>query len=205
MYFVGLDLAWGENKPTGVAVLDGRGHLVHIDAVRTDQEIGASIAAYVAGNCLVAIDAPLVVTNPTGNRPAERALNKDFARYDAGAHPSNTAKREFADVPRGARLSARLGLDIDPDSRGPRYKLRAQMRDTFARGKRVRVYYAKGRRGGKFRRLGRSSKVNSRGRFTRSFRLTSPGRYRVQYRFKGSSLVVKGKVTEGIRISRFGF
>ncbi|WP_248579468.1 DUF429 domain-containing protein [Nocardioides sp. InS609-2] len=120
MYFVGLDLAWGDKKPTGVAVLDGRGHLVHIDAVRTDQEIGASIAPYIAADCLVAIDAPLVVTNPTGNRPAERALNKDFARYDAGAHPSNTGKPEFADVPRGARLSARLGLDIDPDSRGPR-------------------------------------------------------------------------------------
>ena len=92
-----------------------------------------------------------------------------------------------------------------PDSRGPSYKLRAQMRDTFARGKRVTVYIAKGRKGGKYRKLGRSSKVNSRGRFTRRFRLSSPGRYRVQYRFKGSSLVVKGKVTEGIRISRFGF
>lgn len=92
-----------------------------------------------------------------------------------------------------------------PDSRGPSYKLRATMRDTYARGNRVTVYIAKGSKAGKFRRLGRSSKVNSRGRFTLSFRLSSPGRYRVQYRFKGSSRVVKGKVTEGIRISRFGF
>ena len=31
---------------------------------------------YVEGACLVAIDAPLIVTNPSGNRPAEAALNK---------------------------------------------------------------------------------------------------------------------------------
>jgi hypothetical protein len=89
-----------------------------------------------------------------------------------------------------------------PDSRGPSYKLRATMRDAFARGKRVRVYYAKGRKGGKFRRLGRSSKVNSKGRFTLRFKLRRPGVYRLQYRFKGSSLVVGGRVTEAIRIRR---
>ncbi len=92
-----------------------------------------------------------------------------------------------------------------PDSRGPSYKLRATMRDAFARGSRVTVYAAKGRKGGKYRRLGRSSKVNSRGRFTRRFRLSSAGNYRIQYRFKGSSRVVKGKVTTVVRISRFGF
>ncbi len=32
MYFVGLDLAWGERKPTGVAVLDDDGRLVHVAA-----------------------------------------------------------------------------------------------------------------------------------------------------------------------------
>ena len=57
------------------------------------------MAEYLAGDCLVAIDAPLVVANPTGNRPAERALNRDFARFDAGAHPSNTGKPEFAGRP----------------------------------------------------------------------------------------------------------
>ena len=71
---------------------------------------------YVEGDCLVAIDAPLIVTNATGNRPAEAALNKDFARFDAGAHPSNTGKPEFREQPRGARIAARLGLDMNPRS-----------------------------------------------------------------------------------------
>jgi hypothetical protein len=89
-----------------------------------------------------------------------------------------------------------------PDSRGPSYKLRATMRDAFARGSRVTVYAAKGRKGGKFRKLGRSSKVNSKGRFTLRFKLRRTGVYRLQYRFKGTALVVGGKVTEAIRIRR---
>ena len=117
MHFVGVDLAWGERKPTGLAVLDDDGHLLHVSAVSTDEEIVAALAPYVEGDCLVAIDAPLIVTNPTGNRPAEAALNRDFARFDAGAHPSNTAKAEFSGTPRGARLSSLLGLDMNPRSR----------------------------------------------------------------------------------------
>ncbi|WP_426247656.1 DUF429 domain-containing protein [Nocardioides sp. LHG3406-4] len=120
MYFVGLDLAWGEKKPSGLAVVDARGHLVHIDLVRTDEEIVAGLASYATGECLVAIDAPLIVVNPTGNRPAEAQLNSDFARFDAGAHPSNTGKPEFATEPRGARVATLLGLDIDPESRSTR-------------------------------------------------------------------------------------
>ncbi len=30
MYFVGLDLAWGENKQTGVAAVDADGRLMHV-------------------------------------------------------------------------------------------------------------------------------------------------------------------------------
>ncbi|WP_408895723.1 DUF429 domain-containing protein [Nocardioides sp. R1-1] len=120
MHFVGVDLAWGERRPTGLAVLDAEGHLRAVAAVRTDAEIVAALASYVEEDCLVAIDAPIVVANATGNRPAEAALNKDFARFDAGAHPSNTGKPEFRDQPRAARVAALLGLDINPRSRRPR-------------------------------------------------------------------------------------
>jgi predicted RNase H-like nuclease/ppGpp synthetase/RelA/SpoT-type nucleotidyltranferase len=116
MYFVGVDLAWGHRSPTGLAVLDEDGQLLHVSAAKSDDEIAAALEPYVDADCLVAIDAPLVVTNATGNRPAEAALNKDFARFDAGAHPSNTGKLEFREQPRGARLAARLGLDMNPRS-----------------------------------------------------------------------------------------
>ena len=118
MHVVGVDLAWGERKPTGLAVLDAAGRLVHVSTARTDDEIVAAVAPFTDGDCLVAIDAPLVVVNATGNRPAEAALNRDFARFDAGAHPANLGKAEFATQPRGARLAARLDVDIFPDD-GP--------------------------------------------------------------------------------------
>jgi predicted RNase H-like nuclease/ppGpp synthetase/RelA/SpoT-type nucleotidyltranferase len=111
-----MDLAWGERKPTGLAVLDADGQLVHVSAVVTDDQIVEALGPYVDGDCLVAIDAPLIVKNPTGNRPAERELNRVFARFEAGAHPSNTGKAEFRPEPRGARISRALGLDMDPRS-----------------------------------------------------------------------------------------
>jgi predicted RNase H-like nuclease/ppGpp synthetase/RelA/SpoT-type nucleotidyltranferase len=116
VHYVGVDLAWGDRKPTGLAVLGDDGRLVHVSTVRTDDEIGDALATYVEGDCLVAIDAPLIVKNATGNRPAEAELNRDFARFDAGAHPSNTGKPEFRDGTRGGRLCASFGLDLNPRS-----------------------------------------------------------------------------------------
>ncbi len=115
-YVVGVDLAWGEQKPTGLAVLDDAGRLVHVSAASTDEQIATALAPYVDGPCLVALDAPLIVRNETGNRPAESALNRDFRSFEAGAHPSNTGKPEFSDGTRGARLCALLGLDMNPRS-----------------------------------------------------------------------------------------
>ena len=123
MHFVGLDLAWGERKPTGVAVVDDEGALVHVSAQTDDASILAAIKPFVADDCVVGIDAPLIVTNPTGNRPCEAALNKDFRGFEAGAHPSNTGKPEFANGTRGARLAAAMDLDLDPHSPRPRRAL----------------------------------------------------------------------------------
>jgi predicted RNase H-like nuclease/ppGpp synthetase/RelA/SpoT-type nucleotidyltranferase len=61
-----------------------------------------------------------VVTNPSGQRGCETELNRDFAKFEAGAHPSNTGKPEFAGTPRGARIAEALGLDMDPQSRASR-------------------------------------------------------------------------------------
>ncbi|HET7534321.1 MAG TPA: DUF429 domain-containing protein [Nocardioidaceae bacterium] len=116
MHFVGVDLAWGQERPSGLAVLDAAGQLLHVSSQGSDEAIAAALSPYVEGECLVAIDAPLVVRNATGNRPCEAALNRDFAGFDAGAHPSNTSRRELATVPRGARLADALGLDMDPRS-----------------------------------------------------------------------------------------
>ena len=40
MFHIGVDLAWGTKRPTGLAVLDDAGRLVHVSTVLTDEEIG---------------------------------------------------------------------------------------------------------------------------------------------------------------------
>ena len=113
MHFVGLDLAWGEKNSTGVAVIDSDGRLLHVGAAQDDASIEAAVSPYISDNCLVAIDAPLIVKNLSGCRPCESALNHDFHRFEAGAHPANATKPEFVD-PRGARIATALQLDMDP-------------------------------------------------------------------------------------------
>ena len=110
--FLGIDLAWGSKQPTGLAVLDDDARLLHLSAVRTDDEIVAALTPFLVPPVSAGIDAPLVVTNATGSRPAERALSHDFRRFEAGTHPSNTGKPEFAEGTRGARVCERLGLVV---------------------------------------------------------------------------------------------
>jgi predicted RNase H-like nuclease len=123
MYFVGVDLAWGERNPTGVAAVDPDGVLRHAGAAGSDDDVLAQVAPFVDGPCVVAFDAPLVVVNPSGNRPCEAALNRDFRRFDAGTHPANTGLAWFADGGRAARLAGTLRLDLDPRSAAARKAL----------------------------------------------------------------------------------
>lgn len=115
MHFVGLDLAWGEKNQTGVAAIDADGRLLHVGSAQDDTAIIDAIAPFTADDCLVAFDAPLIVNNATGHRPAETAFNRDFARFDAGARPAFAEKPELRN-PRAARLAAALDLDMNPAS-----------------------------------------------------------------------------------------
>ena len=115
MHFVGLDLAWGEKNQTGVAAIDADGRLMHVGAAQDDASIIDAIAPFTGDECLVAFDAPLIVNNATGHRPAETAFNRDFAKFDAGARPAFAEKPELRN-PRAARLAAALDLDMDPGS-----------------------------------------------------------------------------------------
>ncbi|BCI55304.1 hypothetical protein NIIDNTM18_45820 [Mycolicibacterium litorale] len=109
MFFVGIDLAWGERSPTGLAVAGDDGRLGYLSGATTDADIVARLGPYTAEESLLAIDAPLVVTNPAGNRPCEAALNRDFRAFEAGCHPSNTGRPWFTGGTRGARLAGALG------------------------------------------------------------------------------------------------
>jgi hypothetical protein len=87
-----------------------------------------------------------------------------------------------------------------PDSIGPSYQVRAVLGEASAAGSRVTVAVAKGKKGKRFRTLGKP-KVNSKGAVTLRFRLAR-GTYRMRYSFKGSSTVARGTVYDVIKITR---
>lgn len=84
MTFVGVDLAWSDTNPTGICILSKQGKVRVLDTVQSDNEILKT-----AEGSIVAIDAPLIVPNKKGRRPAEDAIQKQFQAYNAGAYPAN--------------------------------------------------------------------------------------------------------------------
>ncbi len=112
---VGIDLAWGTRSRTGLAVVDDAGRLVASGVVRTDEEIDAWLSAHAPAPLVVAVDAPRVVPNDTGQRVCERDIGRAFGRYGASAYPANRTNPLF-DPPRGQALAQRHGWSLDPDA-----------------------------------------------------------------------------------------
>ncbi|WP_062516800.1 DUF429 domain-containing protein [Demequina gelatinilytica] len=113
MEFVGIDLAWGERARTGLAAVGDAGRLTASGVARSDDEIAAWLAAYAPRAEVIAVDAPLIVPNASGQRRPENLIGRAYGRYGASAHTSNRSKPQF-DPPRAARLATRFGWDIDP-------------------------------------------------------------------------------------------
>jgi predicted RNase H-like nuclease len=98
MRFIGVDLAWSNRNPTGVAMLEGdeRGAmLTPAPLTITGVDAVAEWIAHAAGDgaAHVAVDAPLCVPAGPKHRGAESALSRDFGRFKIGCHSSN---REMA-------------------------------------------------------------------------------------------------------------
>jgi predicted RNase H-like nuclease len=86
--FIGLDLAWREGRPglpaneTGIAVLDPHGAVVEAGWTSGPDETVEQIAAAAAYEwALLFIDAPLVVTNPGGQRPCKTHVGQRYGRW----------------------------------------------------------------------------------------------------------------------------
>jgi len=107
--FLGIDLAWGQRARTGVAAVDDAGRLVSVDSVLTDDDILTWVAAQPGQPVVVAIDAPLVVPNATGQRECERQIASAYGRFGASCHPSNL---RLMPAPRGTSLVQRLDVPV---------------------------------------------------------------------------------------------
>ncbi len=114
MQVAGIDLAWGTRARTGIALTDANGALLRSASVTTDTEI----ANFLAGSspAVIAIDAPIIVTNSAGMRDCECELSKDFRRFHAGTHPTNMSQPSMQPEPRAARLVNAHGWSTSPGS-----------------------------------------------------------------------------------------
>jgi predicted RNase H-like nuclease len=109
--FIGVDLAWKiDGNHSAIAVLAGNERQARLQAVSTGITSMAGIVEFVArhaqSDCVVAIDASLVVRNQTGQRPCETLIARTFGRHHASCHTTNLG-RPHAET--GMRLVQALG------------------------------------------------------------------------------------------------
>lgn len=123
MRIVGIDLAWGDRKPDGLALIDaggdGRATLRRTACVFGDEALVSWVREYAGiGPALLALDGPILCQDLTGARPVDRETHRRFGRAHAGCYPANLSR-----CPRPNRIRLRLealGFRTDYRMRGPR-------------------------------------------------------------------------------------
>jgi predicted RNase H-like nuclease len=111
--FIGVDLGW-YGKPTGVAAIREARSALEQRAV-TRLEPVTEVLDWILrqtgdGDVVIGVDAPLVIPNASGIRAAERQLNAEYRRYDAGCHPANLARPFASHVLAFSRVLGELGF-----------------------------------------------------------------------------------------------
>lgn len=122
--FIGIDLAWRSDKNhSGGAVLRGDRRAVTLLRVAPDLCSLAEVEDFIDSNSsadtVVAVDAPLVIGNHTGQRPCETEISRRFGASHAGAHTSNLSLYPDAGSVRLARDLERLGFSHCPPEHRP--------------------------------------------------------------------------------------
>lgn len=91
--FVGIDLSWIGNKRTsGGAVLRGNqkgSQLLDVTGQLASDDVEAYVQRNSAETTFVAIDAPLIITNSSGQRCCETMIGKYCGGRHASCHSSN--------------------------------------------------------------------------------------------------------------------
>jgi predicted RNase H-like nuclease len=95
--FIGVDLAWKiDGNHSGIAVLSGDAQEVRLSAISEGINSMAGVLDFIARHarpdCVIAIDASLVVRNATGQRPCERLIARRFGRHHASCHTTNLGR-----------------------------------------------------------------------------------------------------------------
>ena len=125
--FIGVDLAWQSDKNhSGLAVLHGDRSGASLSAYSTGIATLNGVVDYILAqsttNTVVAIDAPLIINNLTGQRPCETLIAKKFGRYHASAHTSNLTRFPQAGSVQLVQRLAEAGFTHAPNPASDQYK-----------------------------------------------------------------------------------
>ncbi|AWL12633.1 hypothetical protein HMF8227_02175 [Saliniradius amylolyticus] len=110
MILAGLDLAWTDHKPTGIAYGKLEGDTLTVTDMAHDIMRPSKICSGLINNGVVgvAIDAPLIVNNLSGMRECEKLIGIEFGSRKASCMPSNLNKYpEHPAVELASRLEAK--------------------------------------------------------------------------------------------------
>jgi predicted RNase H-like nuclease len=111
--FLGVDLGW-YGKPSGLASLELDSKALVLRDIARLEDTGDILrwlkAQAGTGSAVVAVDAPLVIRNRTSIRDAERELNSEFRRFDAGCHAANLGRPFAKNVLSFSRRLSALGF-----------------------------------------------------------------------------------------------
>ncbi len=125
MLFLGIDLAWGKgtsNRPaneTGVAAVDEDGTVCDAGWTRgLDQTLAWVEEAASSNEVHLFVDAPLVVSNATGQRVCETQVGQRYGRWKVSANTTNLSSKRLAGVGLRQRLEA-SGWTYDDGLGGP--------------------------------------------------------------------------------------
>jgi predicted RNase H-like nuclease len=122
--FLGIDLAWGEGTDTkpangsGVVALEANGRISDAGWTIGLAETLEWIARASGDDTSLFVDAPLVVSNATGQRPAEREVGERYGRWWVSANSTNLASPRLAGVHLREHLEL-LGWRYDDGRDGP--------------------------------------------------------------------------------------
>lgn len=126
MRFLGVDLAWKDGNPSGVALLGGRRFPLHLReapaTLPTHQAVLDWIGRHVAHHrAAVGIDAPLLGLRAGRRRRCDDEISRAFGRFHASTHSPNhvPALRRLARSLIGAYGLESFGPRVRPRSRHP--------------------------------------------------------------------------------------
>lgn len=126
MLYVGVDLAWGEStavrpaNETGLVCLTEGGEIRAAGWCRGLSDTLSWILDAVGSevDVLVAVDAPLIVTNESGQRVCERQVGQRYGRWQVSANTTNTRSPRLAGVALLRELAA-VGFTYSDGWAGP--------------------------------------------------------------------------------------